>query len=193
LHLRQVTLGERQLLTQRDEFALQHTDALAMLRRKPIGDGNRFLVPDFPGEPAAAFRVRQPLAFESHFALGAHHRFLDLGDGDFGVHDGFAHLARELPQIRSGRRIEGGAERVTQALEQVPPRSPAQLLRTVFAKKSEKTGSTSDDAHLGQVGERRAECSAIVSVREKSAWHAVQRYSYNGMGKRYSRAKPRSS
>src|SRR5262245_54316963 len=51
----------------------------------------------------------------------------------------------------------------------------------VFAKKSEKTGSTARDLHSGQAGRLRTVCSAIVSVREKRALHAVQRYSYSGM------------
>jgi hypothetical protein len=87
-------------------------------------------------------------------------------------------LARERPQVGGGRRIECGAERIPQALEQ------DQLLRIVFAKKSEKTGSTAFDAHFGHLGRALLERSVIFSVRANRAWHAVQRYSYSGMPQR---------
>ena len=54
-------------------------------------------------------------------------------------------------------------------------------MRIVFAKKSEKTGSTAFERHLGHAGRDFLECSVIVSVRANRAWHAVQRYSYSGM------------
>jgi len=63
--------------------------------------------------------------------------------------------------------VEGSAERIPQTLEQVG--CLAQLLRTVLAKKSEKTGSTAGESHSGQAGCGRIACSAIVSVRENSA------------------------
>src|ERR1041385_2077252 len=56
-----------------------------------------------------------------------------------------------------------------------------QLLRIVFAKKSEKTGSTALERHLGHAGRDLPGCSLIVSVRAEPGRHAVQRYSYSGM------------
>src|SRR5436190_1886631 len=118
-----------------------------------------------------ALRVRELLSLRGDFPLGPRHRLLNLLDGDFGIDDGLTHLPRERAQIGRGRRIDSGAERVPQALEQ------DQLLRMVFAKKSEKTGSTARDLHSGHAGRLWFKCCAIVSVRENCASHAVQRYS----------------
>jgi len=90
------------------------------------------------------------------------------------VHDRFAHLPRQVAQItRRGRRIQGGAKGIAEALEQVVA---SQLLRTVLAKNGEKTGSTARAPHLGQAGGCRP-CSPIGSWRAKRSLHAVQRYS----------------
>jgi hypothetical protein len=47
-------------------------------------------------------------------------------------------------------------------------------LRTVFAKKSEKTGSTARERHFGHGGRDRGECSDIASARENRFSHSVQ-------------------
>jgi hypothetical protein len=51
--------------------------------------------------------------------LGARDGLLDLDNGDLGVDDRLAHLPCERSQVRGGRRIEGGAKGVPQALERV--------------------------------------------------------------------------
>jgi len=130
---------------------LEHGNALAVLGRKACGDRHRFLVLDLGGETTAPLGIRQTLALEPHLALGARHGLLDLGDRDFRVHDRFAHLPGERSEIGGAfGSVESSAERVPQTLEQVG--CLAQLLRMVFAKKSEKTGSTAADSHSGQAG-----------------------------------------
>ena len=89
-----------------------------MFRREALRDGDSLLVLDLAGEAATTLGVRQLLPLRGKLALGPCHRLLDLGDGDFRVDDGLAHLTRERSQIGGGRRIECGAERVPQALEQ---------------------------------------------------------------------------
>src|SRR5579859_49400 len=160
LHVIQLALPQSQFLALCRELALQHAGALTMLRGKAIRDRHGLLVPDLTGEPAAPFRVREPLALEPQLAFGARNRFPDFGYGNLGVDERLTHLARERSQIGRGRRSEGGAKSVPQALEQ-----GTQLLRTVFAKKSEKTGSTARDLHLGHTGRDRGVCCVIDSVR----------------------------
>jgi hypothetical protein len=84
-------------------------------------------------------------------------------------------LARQIAQVPGRRRrIQGGAEGVPQALEQGD--GLVQLLRTVFAKNGDSTGSTAREPHLGQAGRFRP-WSPIGSWRTNRSWHAVQRYS----------------
>ena len=118
LHVVQLALRQPKLLPLRDQLVLQHADALTVFGREALGHRDGFLIPDFAGEPAAAFRVRELLALGGELPLGPCHGFLNLLDGDFGIDDGLAHLPRERAQIGRGRRIECGAERVPQALEQ---------------------------------------------------------------------------
>jgi hypothetical protein len=149
LHLLELALRERLLLALVGELALEHAHPLAMLDGEPFGDRDGLVILDLAGEAATPLRIGESLPLEAQLPLGARERFLHFGDRNLGVDDRLAHLPGEGAQVRGLGRIEGGAESVSEALEQV---GLAQLLRTVFAKKSEKTGSTDDDAHLGQAG-----------------------------------------
>jgi hypothetical protein len=121
LHLRQLPLGERQLFALRGQFSLQHGNPLAVFGREAFGNRDGFLILDFAGEPAPPFGVRQSLTLGSELPVRARNGFLNLGDGNLRVDDGFSHLARERAQVgpsRAGGGIQGRAERVPQALEQ---------------------------------------------------------------------------
>lgn len=119
LHVVQLPLRQRELFTLGCELALEDADALPMLGSESFRDRDRLLILDLPGEPAAPLRIREPLPLHGQLSIGARDRLLDLLNGDPGVDDRFAHLAREGAQIWSGRRVEGSAERIPQALEQV--------------------------------------------------------------------------
>jgi len=147
---------------------------------EPLGDRHRLLILDLPRQPAPPFGVREPLTLESELAVGARDGFLNFRYGNFQEADRLTHLAGEGAQIgRTCGSIQGSAERVPQALEHSFPLL-AQLLRIVFAKNGDSTGSTERDEHLGHAS-RREPCSAIDSVRAKCASHFVQRYSYSGI------------
>lgn len=118
LHVVQLALRERQLLALRNQFALQDAEALAVLRREALRDGDGLLVLDLAGEAATTLGIRKLLPLGGKLALGPCHRLLDLSDGDLGIDDGLSHLPRERPQVGGGRRIERGAERIPQTLEQ---------------------------------------------------------------------------
>ncbi|HET9384021.1 MAG TPA: hypothetical protein VFO67_02660 [Gemmatimonadales bacterium] len=126
-----------------------------MLGGEALRHGDGLLILDFPGETATPLGVGESLPLRRQLPFGTGDRFLDLLNGDPGVDDGFPHLPRQRPQVGRGRRVEGGAKRVPQALEQVS--DLAQLLRTVLAKKPEKTGSTDREEQFGQAGRVRDE------------------------------------
>jgi len=177
VHIRQLALGKRELFTLRCQLSLEHCDAFAMLGGEALGYCNGFVILDLAREPAAPLSIRKALAFQCELSVSTGDGIRDFADGDFGVDDGFTHLARERAQVgRTCGRIQGSAERVPQALEQGPPFFLAQLFRIVFAKNGERTGSTERDEHLGHTG-RREPCWAIDSVRAKCSSHFVQRYS----------------
>jgi len=120
---------------------------LARRRRTPIRHSwsDTLSVSSATREPAAALRIGEPLAFGAEFPVGARDRIVNLRDGDFGFHDGLAHLARQRPQIGGARRgIEGGAKRVPQTLKQAVARSAlANSLREEVGKDGlHRTGLT---------------------------------------------------
>ena len=119
MHVVELALREPELLTLVGELPLEHAEPLTVLRRKAARDGDGLGVLDLAGQPAAALGVRESLPLERDLALGAHDGLLDLGNGDLRVDDRLTHLACERSQVRSRRRIEGGAKSVPQALERV--------------------------------------------------------------------------
>src|SRR5262245_8510798 len=93
-----------------------------MLGGKALGYCNGFVILDLAREPATPLGIRKPLALQCQLSLGTGDGFLDFADRDFGVDEGFTHLARERTQVGGTcGSIQGSAERVPQALEQGPP------------------------------------------------------------------------
>ena len=89
-----------------------------MLRREAVRDLYRLRILDLGREPAAPLRVGEPLPLGRELALGARRRLARVRDGELRLHHRLAHLAHQVAQVpRRRRRVEGGAERVAQALE----------------------------------------------------------------------------
>ncbi len=173
MHVAQLALGERLLVALRLQLALQHGHALTVLGGEALGDLHRLLVLDLSGQTAAALGVSEALALGGELDVGALQGLRQLADGHLGLHHRFAHLAGEVFQIvRRRRRVERGLERGPETLEH----GGDQLLRIVFAKNAESSGSTSRERHWGHSGSRRP-CSAMVSACVKRVSHWVQRYS----------------
>src|SRR3989449_1515370 len=121
LHLRELALVQGPLLRQRRAFVLEHAHALAMLGREALRYLHRLPVLDLGREPAAPLRVGEPPALVREVALRARQRRARVLDGELRLHHRLAHLPRQVAQVsRRRRRVEGGAERVPQALEQGP-------------------------------------------------------------------------
>ena len=89
-----------------------------MLRREPPGHRHGLRVLDLGREPAAPFRVGEPLTLLRQLPLRPRDRVARLHHRDLRFDHGLPHLPRQVTQVARRRgRVEGRTQGIPQALE----------------------------------------------------------------------------
>src|SRR2546422_714097 len=117
-HVPELALVQCELALQGRQLLREHLRAPAMLRREPLGNLHRLPVLDLGCKPAAALGIGQALALLGEVALGTRYCLTRLAHGELRLDHRLPHLPRQVAQVsRRRRRVQGGAQRVSQALE----------------------------------------------------------------------------
>src|SRR2546429_1555237 len=114
----ELALVQCELALQGRQLLREHLRAPAMLRREPLATLPRSPVLDLGCKPAGAVGIGQALALLGEVALGTRYCLTRLAHGELRLDHRLPHLPRQIAQVsRRRRRVQGGAQRVSQALE----------------------------------------------------------------------------